>query len=126
MWLTKLTVLIAHAILKSFVQLDFIHQLEMVSAMMKLTLPRVAMMVETVVGHIQTKIIALIALAMVENFVNQDLFRRQLEMVFVMMIRIIKNVITVVVTVVDFVSLRTIVQIVSVFQEVMGVKTLTH
>ena len=126
MWLTKLTVLIAHAILKSFVQLDFIHQLEMVSAMMKLTLPRVAMMVETVVGHIQTKIIALIALAMVENFVNQDLFRPQLEMVFVMMIRIIKNVITVVVTVVDFVSLRTIVQIVSVFQEVMGVKTLTH
>ena len=52
MWLIKLTVLIAHAIWKSFVQLDFIHQLEMVSAMTKLTLQGVAMMVETVVDHI--------------------------------------------------------------------------
>ena len=119
MWLTKLTVLIAYAILKSFVQLDFIHQLEMVSAMMKLTLPRVAMMVETVVGHIQTKIIALIALAMVENFVNQDLFPPQLEMVFVMMIQTMQNVILMVETVVELVSLRIIVLIVIVFLKVL-------
>ena len=52
MWLTKLTALIAHAIWKSFVQLDFIRQLETVSAMTKLTLPSVAMMVETVVDYI--------------------------------------------------------------------------
>ena len=52
MWLTKPNVLIAHATWKSFVQLDFIHQLETVSAMTKLTLPSVAMMVETVVDHI--------------------------------------------------------------------------
>ena len=121
MWLTKPNVMIAHATWKSFVQLDFIHQLETVSAMMKLTLPSVAMMVETVVGHIQTQIIALTAPAMAKNFVNQDLFRRQLEMVFVMMIRIIKNVITMVVTVVDFVSLKTIVQTVCVFKEVLRV-----
>ena len=103
MWLTKLIALIAHAIWRSFVQLDFIHQLEMVSAMMKLTLPSVAMMVETVVGHIQTQIIALTALAMAKNFVNQGLFQPQLEMVFVMMIQIMKNVIMMVVTVVGFV-----------------------
>ena len=70
MWLTKPNVLIAHATWKSFVQLDFIHQLETVSAMTKLTLPSVAMMVETVVEHIQTQIIALTALAMAKNFVN--------------------------------------------------------
>ena len=68
MWLTKLTALIAHAIWKSFVQLDFIRQLETVSAMTKLTLPSVAMMVETVVDHIQTQIIALIALAMAKRW----------------------------------------------------------
>ena len=121
MWLTKLTVLIAHAIWKSFVQLDFIRQLEMVSAMTKLTLLSVAMMVETVVDHIQTQIIALTALAMAKKFVNLDIHHPQLEMVFVMIIQIMKNVIMMVVTVVDFVSLRTIVQIVCAFKEILKV-----
>ena len=117
MLLTKLGVLIAHAIWRSFVQLDFIHQLEMVSAMMKLTLPNVAMMVETVVDHIQTQIIALTALAMAKNFVNQDLFHPQFEMVFVMIIQIMKNVIMMVVTVVDYVSLRITVRNVCVLRK---------
>ena len=117
MWLTKLTVLIAHAIWKSFVQLDFIHQLEMVSVMTKLTLQSVAMMVETVVDHIQTQIIALTALAIAKNFVNQDLFHPQLEMAFVMIIQIMKNVIMMVVTVVDFVLLKITVRNVCVLRK---------
>ena len=96
---TKNTVQNALVILKNFVPLDFILQLEMVSAMMRQILVSVAMMVETVACLVSLQIIAQNALVIFLILVLL-VFILQLEMAIAMMKQIIQSVTMMVVTVV--------------------------
>ena len=90
----------------------------MVSAMTKQTPLHASMMVETAVD-MSTLITVLTALAFLKRLALKDIFPLQLEMVFVMMIQTMQNVILMVETVVELVSLRIIVPIVIVFLKVL-------